>query len=339
MICRNCSAEIEDRSEKCPFCHKDPKKRNHRSAAGPILCILLILAVVAAVYVGLSFDEVKAKIASVFPVINSTSSTVLTSEEESSSVSTTATTSSSGSTAAQSESSSPTSAESKSCDLSKAEIAEFSVFSKDGKELSKRGLITAEKEKVKVISQTQFGEFCLQKISRSPYSWLTVKFDDSTGIVFTGNCATSAVYCTLDENDYIKEVLGTILLSSDGTYVYTENKKFEEKTDSTKESKTTAASEVSSKQTTEKTTEEKTSAAKTTSEKPSVTANKNAQSRAATQTTEERQENQNSSTVYITDSGKKYHRGSCSSLSKSKHAISVKDAKSKGYEPCKRCKP
>lgn len=47
----------------------------------------------------------------------------------------------------------------------------------------------------------------------------------------------------------------------------------------------------------------------------------------------------NSQTVYITDTGEKYHRLGCSSLSKSKHAISLSDACAKGYTPCARCKP
>lgn len=42
--------------------------------------------------------------------------------------------------------------------------------------------------------------------------------------------------------------------------------------------------------------------------------------------------------VYITKTGKKYHRSDCSSLSKSKIEISLKEARKK-YEPCKRCNP
>jgi micrococcal nuclease len=43
--------------------------------------------------------------------------------------------------------------------------------------------------------------------------------------------------------------------------------------------------------------------------------------------------------VYVTNSGKKYHRDSCSSLSRSKIAIPLEDAVSSGYEPCGICKP
>lgn len=44
-------------------------------------------------------------------------------------------------------------------------------------------------------------------------------------------------------------------------------------------------------------------------------------------------------TVYITDTGSKYHRDGCQYLSKSQIAISLSDAKSQGYEPCKKCHP
>lgn len=44
-----------------------------------------------------------------------------------------------------------------------------------------------------------------------------------------------------------------------------------------------------------------------------------------------------SSTVYITDTGSKYHEWGCSSLSKSCHEISLDDAIAAGYTPCARC--
>ncbi len=43
--------------------------------------------------------------------------------------------------------------------------------------------------------------------------------------------------------------------------------------------------------------------------------------------------------VYRTKTGEKYHREGCSSLSKSKSALSVSQAKSKGLGPCSRCNP
>jgi micrococcal nuclease len=44
-------------------------------------------------------------------------------------------------------------------------------------------------------------------------------------------------------------------------------------------------------------------------------------------------------TVYVTNSGQKYHRDGCSSLARSKIAVSLEDAIHSGYEPCSVCKP
>lgn len=43
-------------------------------------------------------------------------------------------------------------------------------------------------------------------------------------------------------------------------------------------------------------------------------------------------------TVYVTRTGKKYHGPNCSYLSRSKIAISLKEARQKGYTPCSRCR-
>lgn len=47
----------------------------------------------------------------------------------------------------------------------------------------------------------------------------------------------------------------------------------------------------------------------------------------------------NELTVYITDTGSKYHRDGCRYLSRSKHAISLSDAQSRGYDACSVCRP
>ena len=44
-----------------------------------------------------------------------------------------------------------------------------------------------------------------------------------------------------------------------------------------------------------------------------------------------------SQTVYITETGSKYHRDGCQYLSKSQIAISLTDAKSQGYSACSKC--
>jgi len=46
-----------------------------------------------------------------------------------------------------------------------------------------------------------------------------------------------------------------------------------------------------------------------------------------------------SDTVYVTHTGKCYHQGFCSSLSRSKIPMSLAEAKDKGFRPCSRCHP
>jgi methylphosphotriester-DNA--protein-cysteine methyltransferase len=44
-------------------------------------------------------------------------------------------------------------------------------------------------------------------------------------------------------------------------------------------------------------------------------------------------------TVYVTRTGKKYHRAGCRELAKSSIPMSLKEAVAKGYTPCSICKP
>jgi hypothetical protein len=44
-------------------------------------------------------------------------------------------------------------------------------------------------------------------------------------------------------------------------------------------------------------------------------------------------------TVYVTNSGEKYHRDGCRYLSKSKVPIDRLEARATGYAPCAICKP
>ena len=46
-----------------------------------------------------------------------------------------------------------------------------------------------------------------------------------------------------------------------------------------------------------------------------------------------------STIVYITATGECYHRDGCRYLSHSKIAITLKEAKARGYRPCKVCRP
>jgi biopolymer transport protein ExbD len=59
----------------------------------------------------------------------------------------------------------------------------------------------------------------------------------------------------------------------------------------------------------------------------------------ASQPATQSQQDPKAVTVYVTRTGKKYHRDGCRYLTASKIEISPKDAKAKGYTACKVCRP
>jgi hypothetical protein len=59
----------------------------------------------------------------------------------------------------------------------------------------------------------------------------------------------------------------------------------------------------------------------------------------AQQPTVQLAEDPQSTTVYITKTGKKYHKDGCRYLSQSKIKTTLKEAKANGYTPCKVCHP
>lgn len=71
-------------------------------------------------------------------------------------------------------------------------------------------------------------------------------------------------------------------------------------------------------------------AQKATQEKAATTSSSASSASKASSTT-------NPQTVYVTKTGKKYHNDGCSSLKKSKIAMSLSEAEGEGYTPCKNC--
>jgi competence protein ComEC len=59
----------------------------------------------------------------------------------------------------------------------------------------------------------------------------------------------------------------------------------------------------------------------------------------ASQPATQAQQDPKALTVYVTRTGKRYHRDGCRYLAASKIPISLKDAKAKGYTACKGCRP
>lgn len=57
------------------------------------------------------------------------------------------------------------------------------------------------------------------------------------------------------------------------------------------------------------------------------------------QTTVAEPQTEQAITVYVTNTGSKYHRAGCRSLKKSQIPMSLEDAKASGYQPCGVCGP
>jgi len=68
-----------------------------------------------------------------------------------------------------------------------------------------------------------------------------------------------------------------------------------------------------------------------------LTEKKNAKVSTSSTPTTTTVQNTNSAIVYVTNTGKKYHKSSCSYLKKSKIEMSLSEAQSKGYTACSKC--
>ncbi len=123
---------------------------------------------------------------------------------------------------------------------------------------------------------------------------------------------------------YRTDESGTIIATSDGKSITFDKNVSITKNGSSSKQKATPKQEAKPEQNQESKSESK-QEAKTTSKQETKPASK--------------PETDNVEEVYITNTGKKYHRGNCPSLKKSKIPISLEKAKKDGYEPCKRCHP
>lgn len=105
----------------------------------------------------------------------------------------------------------------------------------------------------------------------------------------------------------------------------TEKQKLEEEKKGLEEEKQTLTNEIEELK--------KTSSILTERKNAAVSRSNNNSSNPVTTATQ----NTNSAIVYVTNTGSKYHKSSCSYLKKSKIQMSLSEAKSQGYTACSRC--
>lgn len=89
--------------------------------------------------------------------------------------------------------------------------------------LGEYAYIRVSLETMKNITMEQYAEFCSQVVKDSGYNWITIDFGNGNGIQFQGSIPSIASYGSLDAEGCIVESIGTIMLTGDDTYEYTEN--------------------------------------------------------------------------------------------------------------------
>lgn len=82
--------------------------------------------------------------------------------------------------------------------------------------------IEISREKMKNVTMEQYAEFCSEVVKDSGYNWVTIDFGDGYGIQFQGSIPSISSYGSLDTEGCITEQIGTIMLTGDNTYEYTE---------------------------------------------------------------------------------------------------------------------
>lgn len=89
--------------------------------------------------------------------------------------------------------------------------------------IGKRAYIRIMKTQLAEITPENFVEFVESRVRDSGYNWVSIVCDDGTGICFPGSMVQVADYGKLDADGSIVESYGTISLTEDGTYSYSEN--------------------------------------------------------------------------------------------------------------------
>ncbi len=189
--------------------------------------------------------------------------------------------------------------------ISECKISVFDLTDSESNARIKRAVVPITKKQLKNVSADEFLSFLKSVDSSDDYAWLTLICDDKTGIVINGS-TNFGVYGKINDIGLISEPYGAITFSESGECVYNVLPKGNDAQNS--QSAVSASTESAT--------------AKQTETQSEIT-----------------DETNSNSAVYVTQSGKKFHKAGCSYLNSSKIAIDRSKATADGYEPCSRCKP
>ncbi len=215
------------------------------------------------------------------------------------------------------------------------------VFHED-EQVATRGFLRTDAQTLKAMDDNAFAAFCTS-VLRDDCDYFTMYLTDDTGLVFFRKNLSPILYGTLNEDGNIAAILGTIYRDPDGHYVYIPSASpappaTEPPAQPTVVPTTAPLTEPAGSMPTEEIIVDSTVPTETTAPTPATSVQPPVTAPSTTQpTTAAPAPPASGDTVYVTNSGTKYHRSGCSYLSHSKIAISLSDAKAQGYTPCSRC--
>lgn len=200
-------------------------------------------------------------------------------------------------------------------------LIEDDVKSGSGNVIGKCAYTKIKKSEFSELTTEDFLEFCNQCVNDSEYNWVSIIFEDETGICFLSSATNLATYGRLDNQGAVEETIEDVIITKDSVSFPSEIALSDSKViTTTKEITTTEETTITEEIIT--TTEEITTKATVTT----------------------RQIDNNITYIINTDSGK-FHKSSCSSAKQISPENYLEftgtrdELISQGYEPCGRCKP
>lgn len=89
------------------------------------------------------------------------------------------------------------------------------------KAIGESAFVVVDLETMKNVTEEQYHEFCEGVVRDSGYNWITIDFNNGTGLCFQGSSPALATYGKIDNEKCITEQMGNVMSMGDGTYEFT----------------------------------------------------------------------------------------------------------------------
>ncbi len=87
---------------------------------------------------------------------------------------------------------------------------------------AKYAIVYMDIDVMKNITMEQYDEFCETVVNDSGYNWVTIDFQDGTGLAFSSSQSLVATYGEIDEKGRCRETIGDVIKIDEGKYEYEE---------------------------------------------------------------------------------------------------------------------